>query len=323
MYKMKQPCEIIKIDKYTRRIEMPSLLLMNRSFGIIGKISRYENWNISLVGNGIDEISFDVHKYSDGRLCPVWDELMDLKIVDVRGFGRFEISVDYTDNTETVKSIHGFSLETELAQIGLYEFHVNDEEAADMEITDYSKGNYDNEGNFIPTTFYRKISDKDTPEQAEFKRRHSLLHRVLADKAPHWSIGYVTPYISLGEDMQPEESSKFQRTYTVDGDSIYDFLTGTVAEESNVIFTFDTINRKINCYSLCDCINQETGSPMTDDDGNEVTGIGEDTFVFVSKNRLANEITISSNKDNVKNCFRIAGGDDVIIPDSLPTWCVP
>lgn len=298
---MNKPNEIIKIDKYTRKIEMPILLLMNRSFHVIGKISRYENWKISLVANGVDEISFDVHKYADGRLCPLWDSLVDLKIIDVRGFGRFEISVDYTDNTETVKFVHGFALETELAQVGLYGFHVNDEEAADMEITDYSKDNYDKDGNFIPTVFYN-------PDD----KKHSLLHRVLADKAPHWGIGYVTPYIALDEESQPEKASEFQRTYTVDGDSIYDFLTGTVAEESNVVFVFDTINRQINCYSLCDCIDQETGEIIVDDDGNKVTGIGEDTTVFVSKTKLANEVTISSNKDNVKNCFRIEGGDDVI-----------
>ncbi len=305
-HNIKRPYDVIQIDRYTRKINTPALLLMNRSFQILGKINRFDNWNISLVGNGIDEISFNVHKYADGTLCPVWDDLIDLKIVEVSGFGRFEISVDYTDNTETVKSVHGFSLETELAQIGLYEFHVNDEDAADM------KDNYDSDGNFIPTTFYREISEDDTPETAESKRKHSLLHRALADKAPHWSIGYVTPYIALDEETQPEESSKFQRTYTVDGDSIYDFLTGAVAEESNVVFVFDTIGREINCYSLCDCIDQETGRPMLDKDGNEVTGIGEDTAVFVSKNKLANEITISSNKDNVKNCFRIEGGDDVI-----------
>lgn len=291
---MNKPCEIINLDRYTGKIPLPSLLLMNRSFHIIGKISRYEDWHISLVTNGLDEIIFYVHKYTDGMLCPIWDDLVDLKIVDVDGFGRFEISVDYTDNTETVKSVHGFSLETELAQIGLYEFHVNDEEAADMEVTDYSKDNYDSEGNFIPTVFY---NPKD--------KKHSLLHRVLADKAPHWSIGYVSPWIALDEESQPEESSKFQRTYTVDGDSIYDFLTGTVSEESNVIFVFDTINREINCYSLCDCIDQETGKMLC-------KGIGEDTMVFVSKNKLANEISISSNKDKVKNCFRIEGGDDVI-----------
>lgn len=271
---------------------MPTLLLMNRSFDVIGKISRYDNWNISLVGNGMDEISFDVHKYADGKLCPVWDDLIDLKIIDVSGFGRFEISVDYTDNTETVKSVHGFSLETELAQIRLYEFHINDDEAADMNVTDYSSDYVD--GKFIPTTFYN-------PDD----KKHSLLHRVLADKAPHWSIGYVTKHIALDEESQPELASEFQRTYTVDGDSIYDFLTGTVSEESNVIFVFDTIHRIINCYSLCDCIDQTTGEVMR-------TGIGEDTTVFVSKNKLANEITISSNKDNVKNSFRVEGGDDVI-----------
>lgn len=299
--RIKQPYEIIQIDKYTGKINTPTLLLMNRSFDIIGKISRYDNWNISLVGNGIDEISFDVHKYADGKICPVWDDLIDLKIVDVSGFGRFEISVNYADSAETVKSIHGLSLETELAQIGLYEFHVNDEEAADMTITEYSKNNYNPEGEFIPTVFYKP--DDET---------HSLLNRTLADKAPHWSIGYVTPYIALDEESQPELSSEFQRTYTVNGDTIYDFLTGTVAQESNVVFIFDTINRRINCYSLCDCIDQETGNVIVHADGTEVTGIGEDTGILVSKNKLADEITISSDKDNVKNCFRIEGGDDVI-----------
>lgn len=294
---MKQPYDIIKIDKHTGKIEMPALLLMNRSFDIIGKIPHYANWNISLTGNGIDEISFNVNKYVNGMICPVWDDLIDLKIIDVMGFGRFEISVNYTDNTQTVKSVHGMSLEAELAQIPLYEFHVNDEDAAST----YNEIDFDADGNFISTVFYDKNDET-----------HSLLHRVLADKAPHWSIGYVTPYIALDEESQPEAVNKFQRTYTVDGTTIYDFLTGDVAKESNVIFTFDTFSRQINCYSLCDCIDQETGNVMTDNDGNRVTGIGEDTLVFISKNKLANEITISSNKDNVKNCFRIEGGDDVI-----------
>ncbi len=301
----KQPYDIIKIDKYTNKIQMPNLLLMTRSFNVIGKISNYSNWNISLVGNGMDEISFEVNKYINGVLCPIWDDLIDLKIVDVTGFGRFEISVNYTDNTQTVKSVHGISLETELAQIPLYEFHVNDDDAMTMEITDYNKDDFDEHGNFIPTVFYREILLNDTPEEAEKKRKHSLLHRVLADKAPHWHIGSITSHIAFSEDEQPESVETFQRTYTCDGTSIYDFLTGEVAKESNVIFTFDTINREINCYSLCDCIDQETGEILA-------KGIGEDTNIFVSKNKLANEITISSNKDNVKNCFRIEGGDDVI-----------
>ncbi len=291
---MIKPYEVICINKETGKIELPTLLLMTRSFNIIGKIPKYEEWNISLVGNGIDEITFKVSKYADGKLCPVWDDLIDLKIVDVKGFGRFEISVDYTDNTKTEKSIHGYSLEVELGQIPLYELHINDDDAMDMELTEYSQDNYDSEGNYIPTVFY----NPDKPA-------NSLLHRVLADKAPHWSIGYVTPYIALSEEEQPEPVTSFQRTYTCDGETIYDFLTGTVAEESNVVFIFDTINRRISCYSLCDCIDQETRDILAH-------GIGEDTKILISKNKLANEITISSDKDSVKNCFRIEGGDDVI-----------
>lgn len=304
---IRQPYEIIQIDRHSKTIKTPSFLLMNRSFHKIGKINNFDNWNISLAANAADEISFDVHKYCGKIPCPVWDDLIDLKIVEVMGFGRYEISVDYTDSTETVKSVHGISLETELAQIMLHDFHVNDEDAVDLS----SKNNYDAEGNYIPTTFYREISDQDSADEAEFKRKHSLLHRVLA-AAPHWNIGYVTPYITLNEESEPEESAKFQRTYTADGESVYDFLTGTVAAESNVVFIFDSINRLIHCYSLCACISQKDGAPKTDKNQNPVTGIGCDTSVFVSKNRLANEITISSNKDNVKNCFRIEGGDDVI-----------
>lgn len=290
---MKKPYEIIKLDRYTGKIQQPTLLLMKRSGEIIGKISNYRNWNISLVGNGIDEINFEVHKSYNGKQCVLWNDLIDLKIVEVDKFGRFEISVDYTDNTETVKSVHGISLEAELAQVPLYGFHVNDDDAMSNEITEFNQFDFDNK-KFIPTVFYNPNDPK-----------HSLLHRVLADKAPHWSIGDVTPYIALNENSNPEEVSSFQRTYTVDGDSIYDFLTGTVAKESNVIFIFDTLHRIINCYSLCNCIEQETGNIKS-------ASIGEDTMVCVSKTKLANEFTISSNKDNVKNCFRVEGGDDNI-----------
>lgn len=134
---IQKPCKAIKLDKYTHRIPLPDLLLMTRSFDVIGKISRYENWNMSLVGNGIDEIFFTVTKYINGILNPVWDDLIDLKIVEVRDFGRFEITVNYIDNTKTEKAVHGFALETELAQIYLYDFHVNDDEAMSMEITQY------------------------------------------------------------------------------------------------------------------------------------------------------------------------------------------
>lgn len=287
------PYKIIKIDKYTNKIERPTLLLEDRSFNVIGEIGKFDAWKISLNANSVDEISFTVHKYVNNKLCPVWDDLIDLKIVEVKGFGRYEIHVSYEDEAETIKTITAQSLEVELGQIILRNFHVNDEEAMDMVITDYTSDDYDENGNFIPTVFYNENDIK-----------HSLLHRVLADKAPHWSIGYVTPYVVKGEGEIAELSSSYQRMYTVDGTSIYDFLTGTVAEETNVVFVFDTYNRKINVYSLYDCYNEE-GTLL-------VSAIGEDTGILISKNKLAKQISINSNADEVKNCFYVTGGDDII-----------
>lgn len=293
---MRKLSELIKLDKYTNKIQEPSLILKTRNFDIIGKIPKYTNWNTSFVGNGLDEISFEVHKYTNGKLCPVWDDLVDLKVVNVDDYKNFEIQVEYTDSTETIKSVHGVSLETELGQLYLNDFHVNDEEATSAIITEYNKDSFDEKGNFIPTV----LCDFDNPKR-------SLLHRVLKDKAPHWSIGYVTPYVTLSEDDDAELVEKFQRTYTVDGKTIYDFLTGTVAPESNVIFIFDTLNRRIDCYSLCDCYIKDGDTRKQ-----VCSAIGEDTKVLISKKKLANEISISSNKDSVKNCFRIEGGDDII-----------
>ncbi|MCM1295625.1 MAG: polymer-forming cytoskeletal protein [Muribaculaceae bacterium] len=289
---------IIRRNPHSGKIERPTLLLQNNGFETIHKIGNYHNWTFSAKANGMDEISFTVNKYTDNKRCPFWEELSDLKIVEVKDYGRFQIKVSYEDAAQTVKTVTGQSLETELGQLPLY-LHVNDEEAVDMVKTEYSSGNYTDEGNFIPTVFY---NENDT--------KHSLLHRVLADKAPHWTIGHVTEYVTKDDapDTEAEPVSSFQRTYTVDGTSIYDFLTGDVAKETNAVFIFDTFNRRINVYSLYDCY-------VTDKNGNRVQksqAIGEDTSILISKKKLAGQISIESNADQLKNCFRVTGGDDII-----------
>lgn len=290
---IKDLTKLLHLDEYTNKILLPELLLMTKDFSVIGKIRHFTNWKASILGNSIDEISFDVAKYVDGVLCPVWDDLNNLKVVEVRGVARFEIDVNYTDNTKTIKSVHGYSLENELSQLYLYDFHVNDDDAMTMKITEYNSQDFDKDGNYIPTTFCNKEDPK-----------HSLLHRILAEKAPHWSIGYVTPYISLDDDYIAESSKTFQRTYTADGISVYDFLTQNIAKESNVIFVFDTFHRIIDCYSL---------SNGKDKNGNVVhLEIGEDTNVYLDKSNLVKEITETSQKDNIKNCMRVLGGDDTI-----------
>lgn len=295
---MKKIGNAIKIDRRTGLIDPPSLILMSRSLSPLGKIGHYESLTLSLAADGMDEVSLDVHEYNNGKRCPVWDELTSLRLLKVGDLGVFEISVTFTDGGGSVKSIHGVSLEAELALAMLHEFHVNDDEAIEA-ATDYS-GDTPSIESFTPTTLY----NAEDPG-------HSLLHRVFREYAPHWRIGSVTEFVAPDTSSQPTPSSQFQRTYTADGISVYDFLTGEVAQESNVAFTFGVeeyegrLTRTVHCHSLCDCIDQETGRLLSE-------GIGEDTSILISKKKLANEISVSPNTDLLKNCFHVEGGDDVI-----------
>ena len=86
-------------------------------------------------------------------------------------------------------------------------------------------------------------------------------------------------------------------------DEIYDFLMNDVAKESNVIFTFDTYSRTINCYNAEDYI---WVNPNNNTEIITIDAIGEDTTILVDKDNIANQITISGDKDSVKNCFRVS-----------------
>lgn len=286
---MPNPCNIIKFDGLTNSIEKPVLLLKNRNFDVIGKI-KYNELKMSLVGNGLDNISFAVHRILDGKECAFWDQIEDLKIVDMVGYSQFEISVNKKLSTEEQKVIAADSLESELGQIPLRNLHINDDDYFDY----MADSNMDASGNIVPVTLYNPAAKQLQQSDGGFAMRHSLLDLVLMDKAPHWSIGVYPKEISVNVNgtVTKQAIESFQRTFTVDGTSIYDFLTGEVASEANLVFIFDTYNRKINVYDKYE--------------------LGNDTGIIVSRRNLADEITISSGKDSIKNCFYVTGGDDVI-----------
>lgn len=307
-----RPSNSIQFHNITHQLERPTLLLETRSGNHIGCID-YTNFKMSLIGNGIDELSFDVHKYVDGRKCEFWDRLTDFTIINFKGYGRFEADFTVNEQDETIKTCVAVSLESELGQRILREFHVNDDEAITNSISiDLENGSYQ------PIVLY----DKEHPN-------HSLLHRVILDKAPHWSIGEVSELFHVNDMVYEPES--FQRTYTADGTSIYDFLTGDVATETHCIFTFDTYNRKINCYNLEDCVYEKStckvvegayksngilyhadGSQLNPADYGYCEGIGSDTNILITRNRLAQNFQLNTDKDSVKNCFYVTGGDDVM-----------
>lgn len=295
---MGNPNNLIKVNKYTHTLETPTIILKHRNLDVIGEIKHFTNWTISFQATEVDEISFDIYRELNGEKCDIWENIIDHAIIEVLGYGHFEIGINIDESNETIKNVIGQSLEVELGQLVLHDFYVNDFEEERIEQTEYNVQDFDNNGNLIPTVFY---NEEDI--------RHSLLHRVLADKAPHWSIGYVPQFIAINNIDKPELVSDFQRTYTVDGTSIYDFLVNDVAKESNVIFVFDTYNRIINCYNAKDYIWTD---PENSNNQIVINGIGDDTTILVDKENLANQITISGDKDSVKNCFRVSGGDDII-----------
>ena len=303
----------IKFDKTTGEFVKPTLLLQTRNGKFIGKI-KYDNFTASLKGNAIDEISFDIHKYVNGEKCAFWEELKGLKIINYKDYGLFQAKFTINEENETIKTCVAQSLEVELSQRKLREFHVNDEEAITT---------IDNGDKFIVTVFCDK---NDTT--------HSLLHRTIAEKAPHWSIGYVTDLLNINGYVY--SSSASHREFTIDDKDIYSFLTDDVANEFNVIFYFDSYNRRINCYNAEECIyNQKTMKVVEggyklgdiyygyDENGNAIAlenqsdymsleSIGNDTHILLSTNKLAKSFQLEEDSDSLKNTFYISGGDDVI-----------
>lgn len=317
---LRRPSSVIRFNPLNGQLERPTLLLKTKSGELLGEL-QYENLNLSFVGKGLNEISFDVHKSVNGKDCPFWERIRDLCTIDFVDFGQFEASVSMNDENETIKSVTCESLETELGQRILYEFHVNDDEAITL-----------TEGKFTPTVLY---NEKDT--------EHSLLHRALKEKAPHWSVGDVSLLFNINGRVYNRES--IQRTFTIDGTAIYDLFENEVSQECCCVFTYDTYDRKVNCYNLEECVYDgrtmdvldnfysidgvefyeivynEDGSrndrQLTDTEISEkhlkyLNGIGEDTSIFVSKNKLSRSFTIDSDKGSIKNCFRVTGGDDII-----------
>lgn len=306
------PSAVIRFNKSSGQLERPRIVLRTRGGKRIGTI-RYTDLNFSFVGKGLCEMSFSVHK-SDNEIN-VWNKLIDLCIIEFVDYGQFEATFQIDETNETIKKCTAVSLETELGQRLLREFHINDDDAFEYP----REVDLDEYGVFIPTVLY---DENDT--------EHSLLHRALKDKAPHWSIGYVCPQVSVNGKVI--DSNSFQRSYTVNGKSIYDFLQNDVAQESNVVFTFNTYDRIINVWNGDDCVYElesrnvvekawrDKDGVMYDKDGNVLSpdeygyceGIGEDTTIILSNNKLVNTSTISTNKDSIKNCFYVSGGDNVI-----------
>jgi hypothetical protein len=274
----------------------PELILAYRSGSKQGVISNAVSISVGNHMADADEISFDVHKYMDGMECPLWSDIKDFKLVYVPQFEtdnfnpwyELEVTVDETD--ETVKHCEGVHLqEAELSQLTLNNIEINTE-------TDIARDDY------VVTVLY----NPDKPEG-------SLLNRILNDKASHYEIYHVDSSLV-----------NMQRTFSWDGNTIKDAFDD-IAEELECIFVYGEgsadgkLHRTISVYDLNDvCLDcGERGAfsnKVCTKCGSSTIkyGYGTDTGIFISHENFASSIDYSSNKDEVKNCFRLVAGDDLM-----------
>ena len=301
-----------KCDDYT-------IILTNRSYVPYGHIANYkvDDINFKQNMNSADEFSFTVYKYmtlEDGTEYeePLWNKITDFKLIHVVETNTYyEIKVSGTDALATYKTIEATSLcEAELSQYNLYTIEINTED--DIARDDYVQ----------PTIFYRSLDGLEIGSDAyNVAKNSSLLHRIL------WGSGKAKNYTIKHVD---ESIANLQRTFSIDGQSIYDFLTGDCAEQFNCLFVFDSTDRSISVYDLYSvCMNDDCSYRLNDKDnpnhlryrgdfkdvcpkcGSEhIKVYGEDTMVFIDKENLTDEISFSTNANELKNCFHLKAGDD-------------
>ena len=291
----------IKFD-LTGNPEPPTIILATRSGDKLGQLEVDENSiELSDKFNDASELSFTLNKYVDGKLTNLWDKVVNFKLIWCKEWDMwFEATVELDEETETIKTVFCKQLgQAELSQIMLYNIEINTED-------DIARDDY-------------KITILYNENDAEA----SLLHRLLKDKAPHYSINYVD-----------ETIKNIQRTFSFDGTSIYDAFM-EIAEEVGCLFVFHSnsdengkIQRTISVYDLQqNCLNPDCKhrGEFTDkcpkcegknDNGEEFGikyGYGNDTLIFVTSDELAtNGIQMTTDTDAVKNCFKLEAGDDLM-----------
>ena len=235
-------------------------------------------------------VEFSVYKVNNNRTLRIWNEIQDCKLMWIKELDLwYEIHVQTSDGNVCVKSVTATSLaEDELSQTNVYKMEINTE--ADIKREDYS-----------PTIFY---------DSADASR--SLLDRLLA-KTPHYRIVSV-----------PASLRTIQRSFSFDGSTIYDALQD-VAKELECYIDFSVHSnaegkpdRAIRVYDLksycLECRSRGEFDKVCSECGSEnvLAPYGVDMGIFVSKHNLTDEVAFETNKDAIKNCFKLEAGDELM-----------
>ena len=287
---------IIEVGADGRPI-VPDIVLAYRSGEKLGIIQNVEGFTHANHMTSAAEISFNVHKGEGENACAMWNELKDFKMAYIphlalEGFNPwYELTVTIDEGNDRIKHCQGVHAhEAELGQLMLNDFEANTED--DIKREDY-----------IPTVLY----DPEHPNG-------SLLDRIINDKASHYSIAHVDASLA-----------NKQRTFSWNSSSILDAFND-IATELECLFVYGEtgqddgqIHRTISVYDLCDyCMECGERGTFNDDvcpkcgSTNIKYGFGEDTSIFITYENYAQNLNYTTNKDSVKNCFRLVAGDELM-----------
>lgn len=279
-----------------------TVVLCHRSLDKIGILHNITDMRGSFNLNSAQEISFTLHKELNNTEEVLWNEVYNLRVIWIKELNcYFQIEVEITDSkTDNIKNITATSLcEAELSQIMLNGIEINTEED--------SKNYYELHEDEEDTYQWSKFWDREHPE-------FSLLTRILKDKAPHYTVKHVD-----------DSLADLQRSFSIDGTSIYDWLTGECSEQFDCIFEFDSSDRSISVYDLFSVCRNDSCSYYLENGkryrknfldfcpkcgSRNITSYGHDTNIIIDKNNLTEEVQLSTDVDSIKNTFRLVAGDD-------------
>lgn len=279
-------------------IEMPTFILSSVAhihYGVINNIdpaSVQFNFNM----NSAQEGSFEVKKYVNGVICDLWDKIVPLRYVYIpehHEYYKMEVVVEEGDET-TKKCTLTSASEYELSNKIIQSLEINSD-------IDYAYQEY-----YFDTKEYKRtiFYNPDHPDC-------SLLHLVLKDKVPDWTIAHVdSTLVSI------------QRTFSISKQSVYEVLINTIGKEIECLFVFDSVNRTISAYDLLNtCTNHypyyrgnftdycpKCGEPITSSKVQKA--YGKETGIYISYENYSDRMTVDGDENSVKNCFFVAGGDD-------------
>lgn len=270
--------------------ELPTFVLARRNGVKIGKLTNLSS--VRVKGDmSKPEISFEVHKYSGTEVTPYWDQIKDFKLVWCKEWDTwFEIKINSNYSSDVTKHVSLTILgAAELSETKIYGMEINTE--ADILRDDYVQ----------PTLFY----NAEKPEA-------SLMHRLL-DKTPHYKVRYIDEHLK-----------GIQRVFSFNDRKLTECFD-EIAETLDILFVFDSDsdyygkpNREVSIYDLksycnvCGARGSFVGTCLNCGSSNITEGYGVDTTIFVNREGLGEEITVTVNQDEVKNCFRLEAGDDLM-----------